>query len=125
MYSKEKKKVEEDMLSNRNGEHLLGIITGITLLIFLLVSGSAGAVPAEEWNRTFGGANYEQAYSVQQTADGGYILAGYRSNGTASSDAWLIKVSGEPNGTAKAPGFEMVLAIAMLLTVYNIGRKRR
>ncbi|MCD6456982.1 MAG: hypothetical protein J7K81_09390, partial [Methanophagales archaeon] len=48
----------------------------------------------EEWNRTFGGANYDYGYSVQQTADGGYVIAG-STNGR--QDVWLIKTC--PDGT--------------------------
>jgi len=50
-----------------------------------------------EWNKTFGGPETDWAHSVQQTSDGGYILAGYtRSYGAGGSDFWLIKVKGEP-----------------------------
>jgi hypothetical protein len=49
----------------------------------------------EQWNKTFGGSGLDWAYSVQQTKDGGYILAG--SYGAGYSDAWLIKTDAKGN----------------------------
>ena len=44
------------------------------------------------WTRTFGGAEDDGARAVQQTTDGGYILAGSTySFGGPDSKAWLIK----------------------------------
>ncbi|MCK4456273.1 MAG: hypothetical protein KAW39_00880 [Thermoplasmata archaeon] len=46
----------------------------------------------EEWNRTFGGSEWELGLVVQQTSDDGYVVtAGTRSYGEGNSDAWLIK----------------------------------
>ena len=46
----------------------------------------------EEWNQTYGGNDYDIAYSVQQTSDGGYIIAGSTSSyGAGYSDFWLVK----------------------------------
>jgi parallel beta-helix repeat protein len=45
-----------------------------------------------EWNKTYGGPDVEYAYSLIQTSDGGYALAGFtRSFGAGLTDFWLVK----------------------------------
>ena len=46
----------------------------------------------EEWSQTYGGDYGELAYSVQETADAGFIVSGYtRSFGSGGDDVYLIK----------------------------------
>ncbi len=46
------------------------------------------------WTRTYGGTDIDAASAVQQTQDGGYILAGYTySFGTGGSDCYLVKAN--------------------------------
>jgi hypothetical protein len=50
------------------------------------------------WDKTFGGTGNESASSVQQTSDGGYVIAGTTyTYGAGGSDAWIIKT--DANGT--------------------------
>ncbi|MCL0098651.1 hypothetical protein M1O16_02180 [Dehalococcoidia bacterium] len=51
----------------------------------------------KEWSRTFGGPDWDEAHSVQQTACGGFIIAGStRSFARGDSDFWLVKT--DPQG---------------------------
>ncbi len=52
----------------------------------------------EVWDKTFGGSKYDKAYSLIQTTDGGYAVAGYtESYGAGSLDFWLIKLDRQGN----------------------------
>jgi parallel beta-helix repeat protein len=53
-----------------------------------------------EWNKTFGGPNQDAAFSVLQTCDGGYALAGYTEDIHLVVWAWLVKIaSDQPTDT--------------------------
>jgi hypothetical protein len=53
-----------------------------------------------QWNKTYGGANWDGALAVVQTGDGGYALAGSTlSYGAGNNDFWLIKT--DPSGNAQ------------------------
>jgi len=43
------------------------------------------------WTRAYGGVNYDEGYSVQQTSDGGYIVAGVFGYGGGNPQVYLVK----------------------------------
>ncbi len=59
--------------------------------VYILKLNSKGKV---EWQKTFGGKYYEGANSIQQTKDGGYIVAGWtESFGSGQKDVYILKLS--------------------------------
>jgi hypothetical protein len=63
----------------------------ITLLVFIFLYPFSYSQPDTLWTKTFGGTNIDVGYSIQQTNDGGFIIAGYtRSYGTMSGRNLLL-----------------------------------
>jgi len=53
-----------------------------------------------QWEKTYGAASEEGAYAIQQTADGGYVVAGYTfSSGAGDADFWILKLDASGNVT--------------------------
>ena len=69
----------------------------LTIVLLLLVTTLTFAQPPDTiWTRTYGGDGDDEAYSVQQTPDGGYIVAGKtESYGAGGRDFYLVKINSE------------------------------
>ncbi len=57
-----------------------------------------------EWQKSYGGSNYDAAYSIQQTSDNGFIITGYSAStdgdvtgNHGGGDCWVIKTDGLGN----------------------------
>jgi len=58
----------------------------------LKLDSSGGAI----WQKTYGGSNNDDAYSIQQTSDGGYIVAGATNSfGIGNFDLWILKINAD------------------------------
>jgi hypothetical protein len=69
-------------------EHVRLLVGG--LVIVLWASSVYALYPQTVWTRTYGGGFSESGSSVEQTSDGGYIIAGYKEY-VADYDVYLIK----------------------------------
>ena len=82
---------------------VLLVMLAMTALIFL--GGCTSNSTSHSWEqdvqtfeKAFGGNSHDEAYSVQQTRDEGYILGGVTfSAGAGRGDCWLIKTDGHGN----------------------------
>jgi len=88
----------------------------------------------ELWNTTFGASGWEEGHAVQQTSDGGYIIAGStHSYGAGETDMWLVKAGSASNNRASAYllvgisaiGFLAAVVILVLISRKGIRKCRR
>lgn len=83
---------------------------------FLLVK--TDSLGGNSWTRTFGGNSAEACYTIRQTSDGGYALAGYTfSFGAGQSDMWLVRTNSAGqtlwNRTFGSGGYEVCRAMEL------------
>lgn len=85
--------------------HILFSVKHLCILLFALAVNTnfnllnAQTIPSIEWQKTFGGQYDDSALCIEQTTDGGYIIAGSSesNNGDVSgnhghSDFWIVKL---------------------------------
>jgi len=66
------------------------------IFIFALFSKIHAQAPDTLWTKTFGGAGWDESSSVEQTDDGGFIIAGTcGSNIAGGPGVWLIKTNAQ------------------------------
>jgi predicted secreted protein len=95
------------------GYALTGLTTsfGAGIADFWLVKTDASG--NMQWNKTYGGTGDDEAYSLIQTRDGGYALAGYTNSfGAGGYDFWLVKTDVES-------GLAWVDSSANTITLYR------
>ncbi len=102
----------------KNDRFLSGkLLLGLFLVIFFMVPQSVTAAelaPEIEWQNFLGGSDADEAYSIQQTSDGGYIVAGFSNSndgdvsgnhddeidwtyGALTYDFWVVKLYANGN----------------------------
>jgi FlaG/FlaF family flagellin (archaellin) len=74
-----------------------------------------------EWSQTYGGPLMDRAYSVVQTSDGGYAIAGYTNSFGAGHSFWLVKTDMYGNEEWNKTHEELGGSVASSLVVTSDG----
>ena len=77
----------------------ISLLLSLIFLMCLFVFAEKEVLPILTWDRTYGGRRPDLAFSLIQTTDGGYAVAGWTcSKGSGEEDFWVIKldVQGKP-----------------------------
>lgn len=76
---------------------LIRLLPVVLFLVLIAFETALASAPPVQWQKTFGGSKGDVAYSVQQTSDGGFIIAGQTASfGPGDPNVYLIKT--DPNG---------------------------
>ncbi|MCW4053150.1 MAG: hypothetical protein NWE78_08090, partial [Candidatus Bathyarchaeota archaeon] len=79
---------------------------------------------SHEWNQTYGGPNYDEAYCMVQTVDGGYALAGYFTPLVfGPTDFWFVKTD-QYGVIPEFPTWTPFLLLIILTAVITIYKQR-
>jgi predicted secreted protein len=89
-----------------------------------------------QWNKTYGGAGDDEAFSLVQTSDGGYALAGTtNSYGAGNYDGFLVKTDSAGNSVMPQPSsfsipyfaiiIVVIVVVVIIIAVVFIVRRRR
>ena len=80
-------------------DHWEGDLDGTANPVSLTMAGSVTVTAVflpDSWAKTFGGTGSDEAFSIQNTPDGGYIVAGLTySFGAGASDMYLVKLNSQ------------------------------
>lgn len=81
-----------------DGGYIVAGCTGSTTnLIFDVLVIKTDAEGNKQWDKTLDKSAEDYARSVQQTSDGGYIIAGYITDSSVGWAVWLIKIDAQGN----------------------------
>ena len=76
-----------------------GTCISVLLVFVSLLANGQSASPSIEWLKSYGGTSDDGAWSIQQTNDGGLIVAGYAesndgnvSGNHGNADVWIVKL---------------------------------
>lgn len=98
---------------------LLSSIVILVLFSFPLIN-SVGA-SSEMWSQVYGGAGADFAYSLVETSDGGYALAGETIN-LGSTYWWVVKTNENgiiPEFPSWTPTLLVLIMLAVAVAIYK------
>ncbi len=124
------------LIQTSDGGYALAGLTGSygvgNIDFWLVKTDSSGNM---QWSQTYGGSDDDEAYSLVQTSDGGYVLAGFTASyGAGSYDAFLVKTDSLGNSVMpqsspfSIPYLTIVVVLIIVVTVIAvvaIARSRR
>jgi hypothetical protein len=76
------------------------------------------------WSQTYGGTSGDYGFSVVQTSDGGYAIAGYTfSYGAGDGDVWLVKT--DESGVVPEFQFWVILPLLLIAPLFAVILKKK